>query len=72
MTNIKVCDICYYVDNKLVSAEYIVKRKNGGSAEKADVCEAHKEHFAGMTLDEMRVENLRIMRVSFDRDITKS
>lgn len=68
MTNIKVCDICYYVDNKLVSAEYIVKRKNGGSAEKADVCEKHKDHFAGMTLDEMRNENLRMMKIMFNRE----
>jgi hypothetical protein len=68
MTNVKVCDVCYYVDDKLVKADYIVKRKNGGSAEKADVCDSHKEHFAGMTLDEMRNENLRMMKIMFNRE----
>jgi hypothetical protein len=71
MVNVKVCDICHYVDDKLVKADYVVKRKNGGSAEKADVCEAHKEHFKNMTLDEMRIENLRIMSVYFNRATTK-
>jgi hypothetical protein len=67
MVAVKLCDVCYYQDDKNIEAVYNMSKKHAGTSVHVHLCEAHKNHFDAMTMDQMSASILEGMEAKLRR-----